>query len=402
MRFEPLLFVFALGCGEGLPFLGGDDAAADVVAEADAAPFETGPHGPLPQQVDLTDGGVVAAMNVVPIFFANDSLQNGVVSLLSQLPASGYWSALESEYGVGPLTVAPPIVLSDTPPSAASQSDVVKFIASKLGTDPSWPAPTENTLYFIYYPLATTLTFDTSSSCVDFLGYHYYGQTGPSTRFLFAVQGRCSNGNIPPIDDATQNTTHELVEAATDPFLLSYATVDPAHVVWSVFPGFEIGDMCELESLTYQRMVGASLVARFWANSSAAAGHDPCAPAITTPYFNAVPVLPDQVSITLFTGPVLTSGIAIPTGTTKTIDVQLFSDAQFGPWNLEADDATNFAKTNAGELVFVWDKPTGTNGDTRQLKITRVKDGPFGGTEFVIHSFASTTIWHEYFAFAGN
>ncbi|HEY2365542.1 MAG TPA: hypothetical protein VGH87_04110, partial [Polyangiaceae bacterium] len=109
--------VFALGCGEGLPFLGGDDdASADVAVDVvDAAPFETGPHGPLPQQVNLeSDGGVVTAMDVVPIFFANDSLQSGVVSLLTQLPASAYWTALEKEYGVGPLTVAKTIVLSDT------------------------------------------------------------------------------------------------------------------------------------------------------------------------------------------------------------------------------------------------------------------------------------------------
>jgi hypothetical protein len=71
-------------------------------------------------------------------------------------------------------------------------------------------------------------------------------------------------------------------------------------------------------------------------------------------------------------------------------------------WTVEADDGTNFAATPAGDLEFIWDHTTGGNGDTRQLTIKRVKDGPYGGTEFVIHSYVSTTIWHEFFAFAGN
>ena len=403
-----LLLVFLVGCGEGLPFLGNDDGGADADAGADvvdAAPFVPGPHGPLPQEINASgaDGGagVVSSMNVVPIFFANDALENGIEGLYAQLPSSAYWSALEAEYGVGALTVAKSIVLTESPPSSATQVDVTSFIASKLGTDPAWPAPTPNTLYFIYYPTTTTLSYATFTVCTDFLGYHSYGQKGAS-KFLFAVQGRCTNGQISQLDDATQNTTHELVEAATDPFLVSYVTQDDAHAVWTLFPGTEIGDLCELEALSYQRMVGLDMVARFWSNSSAAAGHDPCAPAITLPYFNAVPVLPDQVDVTTFTTPILTSGVAIPVGTNKTIDVQLYSDAPVSDWTVEADDGANFAAKPAGELQFLWNKTHGNNGDTLQLTIYRVKNGANGGTEFAIRSYQSTAIWHGYFAWASN
>jgi hypothetical protein len=395
---ELLLFavLFVMGCGEGAPIV-------DAGADADAAPFVPGPHGDLPREVNVGGtGGVLVAPKVVPIFFANDELEGLIESLLAQLPASPYWSALQSEYGVGPLTIAPSIVLSDAPPQTATQDDVAAFIRSKLASDASWPAPTDQTIYFVYYPVATTLAFGASTGCTDFLGYHYYAPNTSTESFIFAVQGRCTHGWLNQTDDATQNTTHELVEVTTDPFLTSYVAQDAAHAVWTHFPGAEIGDLCEFESLSFQRLIGFDLVSRFWSNSAAAAGHDPCAPSIPRPYFNSVPVLPDQIPITLYSGPVITSGVSVPVGTSKTIDVQLYSDAPTDDWNVEADDASNFASVNAGELELAWNKTTGNNGDTLQLTITRLKNGTLGGTELVIHSYQSTAIWHAYFAWVGN
>ena len=397
MRARALLPIFFIvGCGEGAP-------VADAGADADASQFVPVAHGDLPREINVGgDGGVLTAPNVVPIFFANDALESLVEGLLAQLPSSKYWSALEAEYGVGALTVAPSIVLSDAPPQAATQDDVASFIASKLASDPSWPAPTDQTIYFVYYPVSTTLTLGSSTLCTDFLGYHYYGQTASASRFVFAVQGRCASGQLSQTDDATQNTTHELVEAATDPFLASYVAQDAAHAVWTRFPGAEIGDLCEVESLSFQRLIGFDLLSRFWSNSAAAAGHDPCAPPITFAYFNSVPVLPDQIPITLYGGQVITNGVAVPLGTSKTIDVQLYSDAPTGDWNVEADDAANFAGVNAGELQLAGNKTVGNNGDTLELTITRVKNGAGGGTELVIHSYQSTAIWHAYFAWVGD
>ena len=387
-----LAVLFAIGCGQSAPI-------AD--AGADAAPFVPGPHGALPREINI-GGSVLVAPKVVPIFFANDELESLIEDLLAQLPPSPYWDALETEYGVGPLTVAPSIVLSDAPPQTATQDDAAAFIRSKLASDATWPAPTDQTIYFVYYPVSTTLTLGSSTLCADFLGYHYYGQTASSSTFVFAVQGRCAKGTFNQTDDATQNTTHELVEAATDPLLGSYVTQDAAHAVWTRFPGAEIGDLCEFESLSFQRFIGFDLMSRFWSSSAAAAGHDPCVPPIAFPYFNSVPVLPDQIPVTIYSGPVVTSGVAVPLGTSKTIDVQLYSDAPTGDWNVEADDATNYVGANAGELQFSWNKTIGNNGDTLELTITRVKDGALGGTEMVIHSSQSQAIWHAYFAWVGN
>ena len=385
------ILVFVLGCGEGLPFPDQGDAGTD-------GPFVPAAHGAFPQLV-TGDGGVLAAPNVVPIFFANDALQPEIESLIQQVPGSTYWSALQTEYGVGPLTYTPAIVLGDAPPASATDQQVAAFIAGKIDGDPTWPPLAPGNIYFIYYPDTTTLSTGPEFSCTSFGGYHSYGQTANTARFVFAVAARCPDA-LSLIDDATLTTTHELVEASTDPFIDAYSQMDLDHVAWGLFPGAEAGDLCEIEPLSYQRLIGASLVARFWSNSSAAAGHDPCAPAIADPYFNAVPVLPDQVG--LLQGAIVTSGVIVPLGTSVTIDVQLFSDGPTADWTLEADDSSVFAATGPAELSFSWDVPSGNNGDTRKLTITRVKDGAIGGTEFVIHSFASPTQWHEYFALAGN
>ena len=427
-----ILLLAVVGCGGGAATLdGGMDATSDARVDAPIAndagadatesdAFVPGPHGAFPQAIN-GGGGVLGAPVVVPVFFAGDALEPNLEAFLAALASSSYWSTLESQYGVGPLTVAPSVVLDDTPPETASIDDVADFIAAKLEASASdagdaggdaddgdggddgeasaashWPAPTPNTVYFMYYPASTTLTLGASVGCDGFAGYHSNWHTATNQTYVFAAQARCPN--LQTLDVATQNTTHELVESTTDPLFTTYASVDVAHAIWSADPGYELGDLCEVESLSYQRMIGNSLVARFWSNTAAAQGHDPCAPAIADVYYNSVPVLPDQVSITLFSQPVTTDGVSVPLHQSKTIAVQLFSDAPTTDWSLQAQDLSS----SGSELAFTWDDTTGNNGDTRQLTITRAQNDANGGTEFVIYSQQSSSSWHAYFAVAGQ
>jgi hypothetical protein len=378
-----------------------DDATADVheatvldvVSEPDV--FAAGPHGAFPQDID-GGGGVMTAPNVIPIFFAGDMLESTLESFLAAFATSSYWTALQTEYGVGPLTVGASVVLGDTPPMTATIDDVANFVAAKLeASDAGWPPVSPSNIYFLYYPSSTTLTLGSSTGCTGFAGYHSYWHTSTSQTFIFAAQARCDM--LQTLDVATQNTTHELAEATTDPLLSTYASVDQAHAIWNSDPGSEIGDLCGTEALSYQRMVGTSLVARFWSNSAANQGHDPCAPPIAAPYYNSVPVLPDTVTVTLDGQMVTTSGVTVPLNTSKTINVQLFSDAPTSDWTLEAQDSASGA-----ELTFSWDTPSGNNGATRALTITRVGNGSIGGSELVIYSQHSTSDYHAYFALAGN
>ena len=394
-----LLLLSALGCGSSPDVSDAGDAGGD--APAADAPFAPAAHEAFPRVLETNGGNVTAAPVIVPVFFANDALQSDLEGLLAALPSSPYWTELQNDYKVGPLTVAKSVVVTDTPPQTATSTDVATFVKSKLDAqDPAWPAPTGDTIYFVYYPSTTTLTLANGTvGCQDFLGYHFFSVTSASQTFLYGAQPRCPQ--YPALETATENTTHELVEAVTDPYEGTYNHVDAPHGVWGVFPGAEIADMCDEEDLSYELLVGTWHVSRFWSNQAASAGHDPCAPAIAAPYYNSVPVLPDQVTGTFGAAKILTHAVTVKLGQSVTVDVQLFSDAPTDAWSLEAEDSS-YLFGGSPELTFAWDQTTGTNGDVRELTVTRVKNGAIGGSEFVIYSRKSTTDWHEYFAFAGN
>src|SRR5262249_36586849 len=148
-----------------------------------------------------------------------------------------------------------------------------------------------------------------------------------------------------------------------------YLLFDIDHRVWNVVPNGEIGDLCSWEPQSFQRLVGTYMVQRVWSNASAKAGHDPCVPTLTDPYFNSVPMLNEDVFFELFKPPTIKiKGVRIPVGQTKVIDVQLFSDAPTSDWNVTAR-LPSFVP--ADELSFQWDAQTGNNGTILHLAITR-------------------------------
>jgi hypothetical protein len=403
-----------VGCGStpnATPDAGADAGVAETQPPPLAPPkshiyppaFVEGPHGAFPQAVNA--GGPILTPTVVPVFFTGDGLETDLESLLSQLPASTYWSALQAAYpAVGALTVAPSVVLTDTPPTMATIDDVAGYIAGKLGSgDPAWPAITPNSVYVMYYPSSTTLTLGSATGCQGFAGYHSYWHTAANDTFIFAAIARCDK--LETLDVATQNTTHEIVEATTDPLFgptPAYSSVDLDHVIWTQYPGNELADLCEDESLSYQRLIGSYLTARFWSNTSAMAGHDPCAPAISAVYYNSVPVMNDDITFMASGQSVSTKGVSVPLGKSVTVDVQLFSDAPTVPWALQAQDASSYLFGGPTELTFTWDTTMGNNGDTVHLTITRVANDPNGGSELVIYSTQSSSSYHAYFALAGN
>jgi len=222
-----------------------------------------------------------------------------------------------------------------------------------------------------------------------------------SSKLIYALLPRCSSTNI---DSVTTATSHELVEAVTDPFPYTngaFQNVDPDHFVWGSTPGGELGDMCEYVGLADQRLVGTFAVQRTWSNAAARAGHDPCVPALTTPYLGAAPQLDELVTIDLGnqSGVVSTKGVQVPLGMSKTVEVALFSDAPADDWTVKATDAATVMGGDA-ELSFAWDKTTGHNGDKLHLTITRIKAGQ-GGSEFVVSSRinnVSTSLWWGFVA----
>src|ERR1041385_2462590 len=130
--------------------------------------------------------------------------------------------------------------------------------------------------------------------------------------------------------------------------------------------------MCEFLPSAFQRLLGEFVVQRTWSNASVAAGHDPCVPAPATPYVAAAPVF-DDITLTTHSGNTInTKGVMVPVGTSKTIEVDLFSDQPTdADFIVQAQDGASVTGTGTPSLSFQWDRTQGKNGDKLHLMITR-------------------------------
>src|SRR2546423_11159635 len=97
----------------------------------------------------------------------------------------------------------------------------------------------------------------------------------------------------------------------------------------------EVGDLCAQAPSAFFKPSGYShTVQRTWNNNATATGADPCQPALPGEvYFNAVPVLNDVVNFNFQGQSGQTKGVSIPIGQSKTIDVDLFTEAAMGAFN---------------------------------------------------------------------
>jgi hypothetical protein len=318
-----------------------NDAAPDGGSDAsDASPVEASTgclaSPPPPPRVIPSGGPVLAKPRVIPIFFRKDPFQSDVESFLGSLEGSGYWAATTSEYGVGAISVADSIVLDANAPSQFSDADALALLEAHLaGATANWPANAPGNVYTIF------LQGDMSDGAC---GYHDEAAVGGGN-VVFAVVERCGGlFDWTMLQTTTIALSHELVEAATDPYPESapaYATVDADHEAWALAVGgySELGDLCwNGEATQAQPLVGKYMAQRTWSNAQAAAGHDPCVPHLPGPYVTAV-VDPSELTPVTVTDPwgqtVQTRAIQVAVGQTRKVKLQLWSDAPTTPWNLD-------------------------------------------------------------------
>jgi hypothetical protein len=292
-----------------------------------------------------------------------------------------------------------PVVLTEAAPATIDDSAIQTWLAGKLNSsDPAWPAADANTLYMIHYPASTSITLasqgQTAHSCQEFGGYHNSAALANGTQASYAVIPTCS-GIIPGLnglDELTGSASHEIVEAATDPTpevngMQAYGQVDDAHLIWELaLGGGEVGDMCAQFPGVFTKWSDLNYtVQRSWSNQSASSYHDPCVPELPGEvYFNSAPVLNDNVNIQ---GVGTLKGVQIPVGSSKTINVQLFSEAATGgPWNVQAMDLSQLMGGTAS-LGFSWDATSGQNGQTLHLTIDAISQGQYGVGVFIIFSY---------------
>jgi hypothetical protein len=391
-----LLLAFGAACSADDSSATGD-AGGDVLDQPDASPPDAGSTYPAfsvdAPQVVSQGGSVLDSPKVQPVFFPGFDYATQLTDFAAKLGTSEYWAVL-SEYKVGAITSATPIALTSAQIDPADIGDITDaYIQSWLkarwdGSHPEFgTAPDPSTIYALFYPPATNVYlsggptpdggvpdgggFGSQKSCTSFGGYHGDVIIGGKA-IAYAVLPECpSFGGMVGVNAVSATTSHELSEAATDPFPTTapaYGQVDLDHVAWMFFlGGGEIGDMCaQFPTSFYKDPDVGYVVQRNWSNAAAKAGHDPCQPVAGAPaYFNTMPVFGDSITTR---GGALTKGIDVPVGQSKTLELDLFSDGPTsGPWAVSAQALT---RNGAAPVTFDFTTTQGQNGDKLMVTVT--------------------------------
>jgi hypothetical protein len=386
----------------------------DMMPPPDMVPVPfPAPHPDAPQVV--TGGGPTDSTPVfVPVVWASDdaTLKMQIEDFVNKVGGTNYWSAATKEYGVGAGTSTMPVEVSEVPAAMISDGDIQTWLAGKLNADdPAFPKPTSGTIYTLFYPAGVTISLQGGGgggvSCQDFGGYHSdlsLDAQHNSMQVAYAVIPRCDSfGMLNGIDAITGTASHELIEAATDPFPMdnpAYGGVDDNHAYWEfALGGGETGDMCAQFPGSFTMFPELNYtVQRTWSNASAAAGHDPCVPVPQGEiYFNSAPELPDTIGTRVGNIP----GVLVPVGMTKTIPLDLFSDADTGGvWTVSVKD---YASLTGGtsSFQFTTDKNSGKNGDRIMLTIKSLSQTRTHHGTFIVLSHRSG-VTHYWFGFIGQ
>ena len=381
-----------------------DDAgvdAADIDASVDAGdplnPVYPADHSPIPL-VNYNGGRVLTAPKIVTITFSND--QASLVARLQDfgdtITSTPWWTETTAEYCeqpagtpcVGPGSGGGHVVIADPPAdtyvdsSQGQPSTIQDFIKAKVA-DATFPAPTDQTIYAIYFPANVSITLDGSQSCSNggFGAYHNTVELpdgkGGKVRTPYAIMPRCGGEAT-----TTKSASHEFDETVTDPDIgLGDVSYYMQNRLWA-FAGGETSDLCVDFTGSNDTVIESGFtVQRSWSNKSAKASHNPCVPVPNGEvYFNAA-AQKQKVVLKV-------------KGDTATLDIDAFSDAPMADWDISGVDFAQFQGGTAS-VSFSFDKTKVHNGSHVLLTLTALRIIPAapGGLAIVSRSGKQTHFW---------
>jgi hypothetical protein len=316
--------------------------------------FAVGPHEPMPV-IPNQGGPTLSSPQLVTITFAADpnSAKDGAFG--DFVVGSTWLEIVGADYGITAATHVKNVVLTQTAAATVKDSDIQALVASKI-QDGTLPSAT-GALYLIYYPPGSVVqsAFGGADTCTTvgssaIGGYHWEGKSG-ATPFPYAVVPTCKNEALA---DIQASASHELVEAATDPF----PSTKPAWVLtdatnpWSALDG-EVADFCELLTTTE----GGYSLQQIWSNSAAKANdRDPCIPSPSTPFYNAT-ATPAAAQM-------------VAAGQSVTLEIKGWSSAAVAPWMLSADSISSSLDPTSFDPKPMLDATTLQNGQTAHLTVS--------------------------------
>ncbi len=344
----------------GLPIQMSDATVPDQDS-GPVGPFVTAPHDPLPPMPKHTNK-LILTPHLVTATYAGYTYRAQAEEFGGFLVTSNWLTAVGAEFGV---TSATHEVgqLTQTAPATITDAQIQTFLEARMtaGDLPAAPASKLN-VYMLYFPATTTITDsggDPMCGMNGSVGYHGAGKTG-GIDYAYAVIADCGTG----FPDITSTASHELIEAATDPWNTpddGYFMDFPAPNLWYTDYGDETADMCQYEANVPE---GKWQVQRSYSNVAAAAGGSPCVPAVAGEAYVNVSASPKTIA------PVAKGGSVVFT-------ITGWSTLRTTPWMLDTGvgDQTDFdpKATLSGKTI--------NNGDTVTVTLTApagAKSGDIG------------------------
>jgi hypothetical protein len=385
-----------------------EDPAAATPAEPPldhGAPSATYPAFK-PDMGQLANGGGPVLKNpvVVTITWPNEPNVATFEGFGDQLGPTKYWKEITEEYGVGPTTSGPEnhVRMTEAAPSSISDTEIENFVRSHVSAKDAtaWPTPaTGQPIYIMYVPTSTTLMLEGKAACAQGVGGYHDSVNVNGTNVAYAVIPQCHD-----LQESTLSASHELAEAATDPYPRSspgFAHFDDDHLAWEFFQQFqsENGDACEF--YRDSEMPATSdfpfTVQRQWSNASAAAGHDPCVPAAHATYFNVTPLKTEDVDLDLSAlggDTATTKGYRVAIGETKKIALGFYSDGPTDAWKIKVLEGGIFGTSQKGKFDMALDVDQGQNGQIAYLTVTALQKGRIGGGLVTVVSTNASGVSH--------
>jgi hypothetical protein len=226
------------------------------------SPGLAAPPGPL---LTYRGGPLLTAVQVFTVFWG-DAWQ-GTESSLAQTVNQFFDFILSStlldqlaEYSVPGQTIGHgqhigTVTLPAQLPPSVSDNAIRHMLQQEIATNPAFPQPGPNALYFVYLPPGIAVVQGGGRSCQAFCGYHdnINGQVFYAAMPFPGCAG-CTGGLSVP-EAMTSTSSHELCEAITDA-IPGQGWYDDVHG--------EIGDICAWQT----KKVGAYTVQLEWSNKA--------------------------------------------------------------------------------------------------------------------------------------
>lgn len=427
-------FACGTSTGAGAPAdAGGDAPEAAPPADVDAGPDAEQPadnypsqHAPIPQ-LDNQGGPVLDHMNLVTITFfhrvsAPDGGADAGAAAVSDEwrdslrafddfiigPRSSWWNLTMSGYKVGAGKGGLYAELDDADVAGKSiTDDAIKALLTASVAAGAVPAPVDQIVYAFYFPAGTQISANGASACTEFLGYHSEADVtwqGVTKRVAYAVMPRCpAPTKAATKDQLTVTASHELAEAASDPYPYTAGTyrmlTNDAWIplIGGASAGNENGDVCVFAD-NYDE--SGYKVQPIWSNAAAAASKEPCQPQppLASPiYFGAA------VRTTPLKGGRNVEGyVVVKPGGAVTVPVDFFSTAKL-PHDARLYTGRNKGTGDPTDMAVIANGITATlsqteahNGNGLSLTVTAPPNAVRGDFRFVVRSVLAATDFHDW------